>query len=117
MLDKLDVFIIKNIYESNPKEVNTWDLSRGYLKKCCKSVNTSSVFAQNNIIRSRLQRLAHLGVIFITKKKEDEGRTYVRNEYNLVGDYVRIGKHKYPDGYHKTLLVNIDSLWYGFQID
>ena len=38
-----------------------------------------------------------------------------RNEYQLIKEHFKIGKHKFPDGYFDSIQLKINDSWVVFQ--
>src|SRR3989338_3829218 len=105
IFDDFDFSILKEFAKLREnQETSTWTITkkiflnaRGYEQK------TRHIF-----IKRRIQRLNPL---IISIKNGENKLSYI-----LVKDNVRLGKHKFPNGYKNALMIFIDGKWCAYQI-
>lgn len=69
------------------------------------------VSAPHERLKKRLKKMSCWGLINISKEKQ--GRK--KNQYNLIKEHFKIGKHKFPDGYFDSIQLKINDSWVIFQ--
>ena len=104
-VDDLDFFIISEISEGNE---STWEIAKKYFE--LGNSNKYEITAKNVLIKKRLEKMASWGMFHISK--ESGGW---RNEYQLIKEHFKIGKHKFPDGYFDSIQLKINDSWVVFQ--
>ena len=105
-IDDLDLFIIREISIGND---STWKIAKKYFP--LNKPDSHIITAKNNLIKKRLKKMSEWGLFNISK---EEGGW--KKEYQLIKEYFRIGKHKFPDGYFDSIQLKINDSWVVFQI-
>jgi len=105
-IDDLDFFIIHEIADGND---STWDIAKKYFK--LENGEKYKTESKNNLIKTRLKKMSEWKIINISKDKENNWH----NEYQLIKEYFKIGKHKFPDGYFDSIQLKINDSWVVFQ--
>ncbi len=102
-IDDIDLKIIKEFYDLKPEEeTTTWIIMS---KLFHEEKNMERLRNYHQLIRNRIRRLNP--DIFIVEKSP-ETKKY---EYHLISDNVRFGRHKFPEGYRKSISLKINSMW------
>lgn len=65
---------------------------------------------KSKLVADRLESMAKEGIVFISRNGGG-----VRS-YNLIQNRADIRKHKFPDGYHKSLIIKENQRWIVIQI-
>jgi hypothetical protein len=119
LIDELDIFILNKIYAG---ETGTTNLARDYYKiypekeifQMSKKIKSRELRARALTIKFRLKKMKEWGLIEIEK---EEGKGGYKNVYVLIDEKIKIGKHKFPDGYCKnTFCLNIKNKWCAFEV-
>lgn len=111
LFDEFDFFIIENALKN--KELNTWELSKKYIKTHFIEIREMNIRRYNTAIKQRLKRMEKLGLLIITKNPENK-----RLEYNLISDYVRLTEKRnlFPDGCKDCILIKVQNTWTAYQL-
>ena len=104
-VDDLDFFIIVCI--SNGIN-STWEIAKKYFNLADK--DNHLITAKNNLVKNRLKKMADWGLLNISKEKGSW-----KNEYQLIKEHFKIGRHKFPDGYCDSIQIKINNSWVIFQ--
>jgi len=104
-VDDLDFFIISDI--SNGIN-STWEIAKKYFE--LTDEDNHLINAKNNMVKNRLKKMAEWGLLIISKDKQG-----YKNEYQLIKEHFKIGKHKFPDGYFDSIQIKINDSWVVFQ--
>lgn len=104
-VDDLDFFIISEISNGND---STWDIAKKYFNLI--DSDNHIITSKNNLIKTRLKKMSSWGMVNISKEKKSW-----RNEYQLIKEHFKIGKHKFPDGYFNSMQLKINDSWVIFQ--
>lgn len=109
IIDDFDMSLIEDILKG---DTTTWEITKKnnpeLNQKTPKGLNQLRL--KHSCIKSKLKKMERWGIILI--KKENN-----YNEYILIKDRVKIQKHKFPNGYHKALLINPEENgWCIFQL-
>jgi len=88
-VDDLDFFIVYEISKGND---STWEIAKKYFK--LENSDSHLITSKNNLIKKRLKKMSRGGLVIISKEKDGW-----RNEYQLIKEHFKIGKHKFLDGY------------------
>ena len=114
-IDNLDFFIIEKIYMN--RSITTWDIAKVYCADNTISARElyRRVNKQNFLIKQRLKKFQKWGLVLISKYKEKPEHKKEFNKYNLLKECVKIGSHKFPDGYHRAFLLKINCKWHCFE--
>lgn len=108
--DDLDFFLIQSIYKAK-KEISVWDIT----KKCFNNLNLKTREGKRELthkyilVQYRLKKMKEAGFLFMGEKNG-------KNEYILIKELVKIGKHKFPNGYKNAILIKEDGKWMVFQL-
>jgi len=100
-LDELDKLIITHLYKcyQQEKETTTWEIA----KKKMKSVDYHLVTEMCNKVKRRLESYAKKG--FVIKDTNTNGKIH----YILNLDIIQIKKHKFDDGFKKSIVIRIEN--------
>lgn len=105
-VDDLDFFIIREISEGND---STWEIAKKYFE--LQNSDKYMITSKNNLIKKRLKKMSLWGLLHISKEKDSW-----KNEYQLIKEHFKIGKHKFQDGYFDSMQLKINNSWVVFQI-
>ena len=103
-VDDLDIFIIQEISNGNE---STWNIAKKYFTE--GKITNRFLDAKSNLIKLRLKKMEKWGLVHI--KKDNWA-----NEYQLIKEYFKLGRHKFQDGYFDSIQLKISGSWVVFQI-
>lgn len=116
LLDDECLFLLEKIYLNalNGKVVTTWEIAKEKFleeKKNNRNLDEKSFMLRKNIFyRERLDSLAKLGLIEVTK---DEKKSF----YKILGDKIIYqNRHRFADGYKKAIQIKLNGKWIACQI-
>lgn len=104
-VDDLDFFIISDIFKGNN---STWEIAKKYFN--LEDSDNHLITSKNNLIKTRLKKMAEWGLLHISKEKGGW-----KNEYQLIKEHFKIGRHRFPDGYFDSIQIKINNSWVIFQ--
>ena len=116
VLDDLDLFIIKEIYER--ELTGTRILAVDYFFKNVDKKELGKLWREVDpkdvLINLRLKRLRRFGLVNVKKMKKNNGTE--RNEYSLNLKNIEISNHNFPDRKSKSILLKVNHKWQIFEI-